>query len=363
MYAPRAVTSPPDVVQVARIEQVAEPGAEWDAFVEGQPGAQLGHAAAWARVLRDGYGIAPHYLAARDAGGALLGVLPLFRFRTLTGSRELVSVPFHDGAGVLAVGAEPASALVRAALEAAAAQGARAVELRQVGACPGVPEPDGETGRVNLVLPLEADEEAQWKAVGAKVRNQTRKAEKEGLTAAAWPPEALLRGFYDPFAVNMRDLGTPAHARGFYRAAADAFGERLRFVVAADGDRSVGGLVAIDFAGRTTVTWASTLRSERRRCPNNLIYWEAIRWAIARGCREFDFGRSPVGEGTYRFKKGWGAEDRPLAWLRLAADGSPVPLAPPGASPALAALSRWWTRLPLRLANALGPRLRRYLSA
>jgi FemAB-related protein (PEP-CTERM system-associated) len=353
----RAVMSQP------MIEHVEEPGPEWDAYAEAQPGAQLGHAAAWARVLREGYGIEPHYLAARAADGSLQGILPLFRFRTLTGARELVSIPFHDGAGVLAGEEATAAALVRAAGEAASALGARAVELRQVGACPGVPAPHGETGRVNLVLPLEADEEAQWKAVGAKVRNQTRKAEKQGLHAPSWSPEALLRGFYGPFAFNMRDLGTPAHAIGFYRAAAQAFGDRLRFVVAADGERSVGGLVAIEYARRVTVTWASTLRSERARCPNNLIYWEAIRWAVERGSREFDFGRSPVGEGTYRFKKGWGAEDRELAWVRLSPDGSPVPLAPPGENPTLARLSRWWMRLPLGLATALGPRIRRFLAS
>ncbi|MGH0037035.1 MAG: GNAT family N-acetyltransferase [Myxococcota bacterium] len=346
-----------------KVERVEEPGVEWDAFVEAQPGAQLGHAAAWARILREGYGIAPRYLAARDGDGQLLGVLPLFRFRTLRGATELVSVPFHDGAGVLASSPAAASALVDAALADAASLGARAVELRQVGACPGVQPPHGETGRVNLVLPLEGDEEAQWKAVGAKVRNQTRKAEKQGLTIASWPPERLLQGFYDPFAFNMRDLGTPAHARGFYGSAAAAFGDRLRFVVAADAERSVGGLVAVEFAGRVTVTWASTLRSERARCPNNLIYWEALRWAVARGCREFDFGRSPVGEGTYRFKKGWGAEDRELAWVRLAPDGSAMALAPPGDSPLLATLSRWWTRLPLGLATALGPKVRRYLAS
>ena len=58
--------------------------------------------------------------------------------------------------------------------------------------------------------------------------------------------------------------------------------ERLRFVITAHGDRPVGGLVAIDFAGAVTVPWASTLRSERQRCPNNQIYWEALRWSIGR---------------------------------------------------------------------------------
>ena len=79
-----------------RLEQVREPGTEWDAFVAATPGGALGHASAWAHVLREAYGLTPHYLAARDARGALAGVLPLICLRTLRGRRELVSMPFLD---------------------------------------------------------------------------------------------------------------------------------------------------------------------------------------------------------------------------------------------------------------------------
>ena len=294
-----------------RVEVVEEPGEEWDAFASGQPGAQLGHAAAWAGILRDGYGLEPRYLASRSPAGELTGVLPLCPIRSLRGRRELVSLPFHDSAGALASSEEARCALLEGALAAAREAGCTSLELR--GAGPGAGGGAGSGARrVGLVLPLQSDEEAQWAAVRAKVRNQVRKAHKEGLELAGWEPGKLLDGFYDCFAVNMRDLGSPVHARRFFQASAERFGDRLRFIVAADGPRPVGGLVAIQTGRRVSVPWASTLRSERRRCPNNLIYWEALRWAVARGAVEFDFGRSPVGGGTYRFKRGWGAEERPL---------------------------------------------------
>src|SRR5262249_49001361 len=163
------------------------------------------------------------------------------------------------------------------------------------------------------------------------------------------------------FAVNMRDLGSPVHARRFYEVMADAFGSRLSIHLAMLEDRSVGGLVAIDFAHTVTVPWASTLRSERARCPNNLIYWGAIRWAIARGAREFDFGRSPRERGTYRFKLGWGATERALAWIRLGpGEYSMSPSDGPGRL--MQRLSWAWTRLPVGLATALGARVRPYLA-
>jgi FemAB-related protein (PEP-CTERM system-associated) len=349
------------IIVSMQVERVPDPGAEWDAFVAARPGASLGHASAWLGVLRDAYGLAPEYLAVRDSNGALAGVLPLVRFRDLRGRRELVSLPYLDAAGVLASSPAAEAALLDAALALARGTGARRLELRQREPIAGRP-PAGEQSRVDLVLPLEASEEAQWKALPASVRNQTRKAQREGLRLVEAPRDVLLDAFFAPFERNMRDLGSPVHARAFFAAAAAAFGERLRFVCTEREGRPIGGLVAIDFAGCVNVPWASTLREERARCPNNLIYWEALRWSIARGARAFDFGRSPRGSGTHAFKLGWGAAERPLAWLRLAPDGGALAFGGPDASAVLERLSRVWARLPLALTTRLGPRIRRRLS-
>ncbi|MCC6641411.1 MAG: GNAT family N-acetyltransferase [Deltaproteobacteria bacterium] len=352
----RAVYSAP-----MRIERVTEPGAEWDAFVESVPGATLGHAAAWAGVARAAYGLEPVFLAARNAAGALRGVLPLVRFVTLAGAREVVSMPFLDAAGILAVDDVAEAALRDAALGEARAFGARAVELRQWAPLRTGPEAPA-CGRLDLVLALPAGEEALWTSLPAKVRNQTRKASREGLVCADEGEPGLVADFYAPFRVNMRDLGSPVHARAFYEAIASAFGPRVRFVVVRDAQRPVGGLVAIRYAGLVTVPWASTLRSERSRCPNNLLYWEALRWAIRGGARAFDFGRSPPGSGTHRFKLGWGASAWPLAWLRLAPSGELLPEPAGAGGDTLRRLASLWSRLPVPLASALGPRLRRRLA-
>lgn len=358
-----------------RIAEVADPGPEWDAFVETEPTGQLGHASAWARVVRDAYGLTPTYLEARNEQGAIAGVLPLVRFRDLGGRLELVSMPFLDSGGILTRDPETERALLDAALEMARDQGATALELREFAAAESAgssesPDPaagDGDPAehqaRVDLVLALESDEDAQWRALRAKVRNQTRKAEREGLLIAPRHDAKLLADFYGPFCRNMRDLGSPVHSERFFSATAEAFGERLRFIVSRLGAQSVGGLVAIDFAGAVSVPWASTLREERNRCPNNQIYWEALRWAIERGAREFDFGRSPIGGGTYRFKRGWGAIERPLAWKRLSLAGDQLAAKAAGDNALLQRLSALWSRLPMSVANRLGPQLRRRISS
>jgi FemAB-related protein (PEP-CTERM system-associated) len=362
-----------------RVEEVGRGDgwqAEWNAFVEAQPGAQLGHAAEWAGVLSRAYGVEVLAFAARDGAGAIHGILPLARFRGLMGRRELISLPYLDAAGILASHPEAERALLGAAFAEARAWGAAAVELRTLapGADAGAteaaaPDAGGQGGeaaaphRVDLRLELEADEEAQWSAVRAKVRNQTRKATREGLVLGEATGLDALDAFYDPFCRNMRDLGSPVHGRALFAEILHGFGPAAHVITCHGGAESVGGLFAIRFAGTVNVPWASTLRSERKRCPNNLIYWEALRWAVAQGAKTFDFGRSPVGEGTWRFKKGWGAEEVPLDWRRFDGQGRSVALRAAGDDPKLQRLSEMWTRLPVGLTRVVGPPVRRRLSA
>jgi len=277
------------------------------------------------------------------------------------GPSELVSLPYLDSAGPLVAEGEKATeALLGRAVAWAQTQGFAGIESRSLAADSAPASSEGD--RVDLFLPLEKDVESQWNAVRAKVRNQTRKAEKEGLTLLEAEPSDLLHAFYQPFAVNMRDLGSPVHSRRFFEEIAHAFGDRMRIIVTVLGHRPVGGLIAIHHGRTVSIPWASTLRSERRRSPNNQIYWEALRWAVERGAKEVDFGRSPRQGGTHRFKVGWGAQPRELDWQKFGTEGQKIPLTTLGESPVLRRVSRAWTRLPVPITKWVGPILRKRIS-
>ena len=78
--------------------------------------------------------------------------------------------------------------------------------------------------KVTMILDLAIDVEAQWRTFNAKLRNQIRKAQKSGLQFVAGHLE-LLDGFYEVFARNMRDLGTPVYAKNFFHNILEAFPE------------------------------------------------------------------------------------------------------------------------------------------
>ncbi|MBN8899618.1 MAG: hypothetical protein J0H57_01170 [Rhodospirillales bacterium] len=90
------------------------------------------------------------------------------------------------------------------------------------------------------------------------------------------------------------------------------------------------------------------------------MYWEVMRRAADRGCRMFDFGRSKTGTGAFAFKHNWGFEPTPLAYRYRLAPGAAIPDHNP-LNPKYRLFIAAWKRLPLALANRLGPPLVRGL--
>ena len=93
---------------------------------------------------------------------------------------------------------------------------------------------------------------------------------------------------------------------------------------------------------------------------NDFKYWELMRRACERGCTLFDYGRSKIGTGPYSFKKNWGFEPTPLSYEYRLFKRDGVPQNNP-MNPKYRAFIALWKRLPLPVANAIGPHIVRNL--
>ena len=322
----------------------------WREFVSAHPGARVEHDLAWRDVFARTYGYQPQYLMVRDESG-VTGVLPLFAASTWRLGRCLVSLPFLDCGGPVASSPWVRDELMAAARRQATDLNAAYLEVRTLS-----PSADGattHTHKAKLVLNLVGDADAMWKAVGPKVRNQVRRAEKQGLEIRVDTGERLDM-FYRLYSHNMRDLGSPAAPRRLFTHAFECFGARAKLITLWLGDQAVAGAVWLH-SGRTAyVPWASSLRRFFSLSPNNLLYWEAIRMACEARCREFDFGRSTIDSGPYRFKTQWGAQPQQLYWQYYCRDGVAAP-PQPNEQRGFRLASSIWRRLPVCAANLLGP--------
>lgn len=359
--------------------RVEDDRAEWNVFVLAEPAATAAHLWEWAFAIADTYGHPTHHLVARDETG-IAGILPLTEVRSRLFGKSLTSLPYLDTGGIVATRPAAWSGLLAAACELAFGLGIRRLDLRH-GTPPRLAAP-ARADKVTLVLDLapalgagagakaagvDPGVDALWQAIGSKTRNQVRKAEKAGL-AVERTGRAGVRDFYRVWRVNMRDLGSPAHSERWFESLLAHLGDRAAcYLVRRRGD-VIGGLIAVSFRDTVVVPWASSDRRYFHLCPNNLLYWTAIRDAALAGTRRFDFGRSSIGSGTYHFKRQWGAAEQRLYWQDVDALASPPLIAageepPAEAAPAAAGdrrrqAERLWRSLPVPLATWLGSRLR-----
>ncbi|HUE86405.1 MAG TPA: FemAB family XrtA/PEP-CTERM system-associated protein [Vicinamibacterales bacterium] len=321
-----------------------------DAYVAGHPQGSSYHRPAWLDVIRSAFGHETTYLAA-ECAGRVAGVLPLVFFDSRLFGRFTVSVPFVNYGGVLADDLETERALLDAAIERTRQAGGTHLELRHTRQHFAHLTPRHHKVAMELLLQTSVD--AQWDRIDRKLRNQVRKAEKSGLDGVDGGGECLA-SFYDVFAENMRDLGTPVYSPRFFREVLRTFPEQTRVFVVRLKGRPIAASIVHWHGDVIQVPWASSLREFNPLCANVLLYWQMLRFAIGRRFRLFDFGRSTPGEGTYQFKKQWGAEARPLVWEYWTAPGQRVPELNP-ANPKFELAIRTWQRLPVRVANLVGP--------
>ncbi|MGE0813760.1 MAG: FemAB family XrtA/PEP-CTERM system-associated protein [Vicinamibacterales bacterium] len=330
------------------VEACTDPAA-WDAYVEAHPDASGYHLWAWRGIFEGVFRHRTHYLAAQR-GGRITGVLPLVFFQSPIFGRFVVSVPFLNYGGVVADDEAAAAALVEHAGRLAREHKATHVELRHDRR--RFPHLVPKEHKVAMTLALPGDADALWAALDRKVRNQVRKAEKSGLTAEAGGSEHL-RDFYGVFATNMRDLGTPVYSPRLFEAVLATFPERTRIVVVRHEGRAAAAGLTWRWRERTEVPWASSLREFNQMSPNNLLYWTILREAIAAGCTRLDFGRSTPNEGTFHFKKQWGAEPTPLCWEYDVVTGTLPDQSPK--NPKFRLAIQAWQKLPVGIANVFGP--------
>lgn len=347
MAAGASLSTPPHDTTVRLLEDGSSE--QWDGFVRERDGASIYHLAAWRPLIRSMFGHETLYLYA-EHNRQVTGVLPLVRLRSRMFGDYLISMPYFNYGGALAADAAVASMLMRAAADLAHERGCSHVEFRDTEPRHGWPV---RTDKVGMELRLPGSIDALWEALGAKLRSQVKRPQKAGAEGASGGRE-LLPEFYGVFARNMRDLGTPVYALGFFDAILKAFPTQAQITVVRYRGEAVAAGFTLGFRGRLEIPWASANRDYNALSVNMLLYAEVLKRAIADGYTVFDFGRSSIDSGTYRFKKQWDATERQLYWHYALPPGRDVPRLTPN-NPKYRLAIAMWQRLPLFVTNRLGP--------
>ena len=344
-----------------RLADPGEPGvaARIERYLASTTRATVFHEPRWLNAVSAGTGNRALALVA-ERGGEMCGYLPLVEAHSPIFGRILASSGFAVGGGILADDAVTARELAAAAEELALRRSASAVELR------GGDLPAGRAGwtvstssHAGFVAPLAPDDEAQLLAIPRKQRAEVRKGLAHDLTVEIGTAPADRAAHYAVYAQSVRNLGTPVFPRALFDTVMDALDADILTVRA--GGVPVASVLSLYHRGSVMPYWGGGTRAARGLRANDRMYFELMRHARARGCTRFDFGRSKTGSGPFHFKRNWGFEPEPLAYATWAPPGTALRDANP-LSPKRARQTALWQKLPLTIANRIGPWIARGLA-
>ncbi|MFN4114435.1 MAG: FemAB family XrtA/PEP-CTERM system-associated protein [Sphingomonadaceae bacterium] len=316
------------------------------------------HRPAWLQAVERGTGQRALGLVAEKCG-ILTGWLPLTQVHSPLFGRALVSSGFGVGGGPLAETGKTARHLCREAATLAERHSCASVELR-----------GGEAPRewavtsdkhCGFVADLAETDEAQLLAIPRKQRAEVRKSLDLDLAVSVGAGEADRAAHYAVYAESVRNLGTPVFPRSLFDAVFDRFGPDADILTVRHQGKPVSSVLSLYHDNAVMPYWGGGTPAARILRANERMYYDLMLHARRRGYDRFDFGRSKTGSGPYSYKKNWGFVPEPLSYASWTAPGiKPRNIDP--TSDTYSARIELWKKLPLPVANLLGPPIARGLA-
>ena len=321
-----------------------------DAWVMAHPDGLPFHKTTWLKAIEAGTGQEAHCLIAETAVGDIVGLLPLHLIHSPLFGRAFVSSGFAVGGGILSDSLTATRRLAEAAWQLAERLSCPTVELRG-GALPGGKWTEKRDAHANFARDLMADSDAALLAIPRKQRAEVRKGLEGGMTVVTGRD---LDTHYAIYAESVRNLGTPVFPKSLMQSVLDGFGADADILTVIHEGRAVASVLSLYHNGTVMPYWGGGVFEARKLRANDLMYFSLMNHARERGCSRFDFGRSKTESGAYYFKKNWGFEPEPMAYAVRTADGREPRDVNPN-SPKYKAQIALWQKLPLRVANLIGP--------
>jgi FemAB-related protein (PEP-CTERM system-associated) len=323
---------------------------KWDAFVQQCPDASFFHRAGWQSVIERAFGHKTWFYYAQ-ANGAIVGVLPLAEIKSALFGHSLSSLPFCVYGGVATENEHARQALNAAAVALAEQLNVGHLEYRNIEA----KNPDwlSKDLYVTFRKEIDPDEEANMLAIPRKQRAMVRKGIKAELASEI---DQHTDRFYYAYSSSVHRLGTPVFSKKFFRLLKEVFSDQCEIMTIVKDGRTIASVMSFYFRDEVLPYYGGGTHEARDLAGNDFMYWELMRRACARGCKVFDFGRSKLGTGAFDFKKNWGFQPTALHYEYKLQKSKSVPDNNP-LNPKYQLFIKMWQRMPISLANILGPHI------
>lgn len=302
-------------------------------------------------AIRDTYDHSIVVLLARERD-VVVGALPLMILDTPLFGRYGASIPYFNYGGPLTLNLSVAEALLNNCRDLLASYNLKHILVRTC--IEGLPF-TVSADKASMILPLPESRESLDLSLGAKVRSQIKKAGENAFTfkIGDW---SLLDDFHQVLSENMRDLGSPFHGKALFSNMFKRLGKRCTIAVAYLNNKPVSAGLLLGNGSTLEIPWASTTKKGNQANANMWFYHQVLTYAISEKFKHFDFGRSSIDAGTFRFKKQWGAVPVQHYWYNIEPGLATGKHSAPKAAE-YNVLIEVWRRLPIWLTRVLGERI------
>lgn len=327
----------------------------WNEFVFACPDATFFHRAEWQKIIGEVFRHPTFFLYAEKAS-QIVGVLPLAHVNSRLFGNALVSLPFAVYAGIASNDPEAQASLEAKAQQLAVKLDVDYLEFRNVSAKhSNWPTQDLYVTFRKEILP---DAEANMLAIPRKQRAMVRKGIKNCLKSQV---DRSSDRFFSLFADNVHRHGTPALSKRYFDTLLKVFGDDCEILTVTSSEgKLLSSVLSFYFRDEVLPYYAGDDEAARDLAANDFKYWELMRRSSERGLRIFDYGRSKVGTGPYAFKKNWGFAPQPLHYEYCLYKRDSIPQNNPNNAKYKLFIEAW-RRMPIGLANWLGPHIVRNL--
>lgn len=295
----------------------------WARLVQTQT-SSLYHSPSWIRALNLAYDFGVRAYVLLDEKGEPVAGMPFCRIEDICGERIII-LPFSDTCEPVFAARDQVEPLIRHLIAEECPISVRSLG----GSLAGDPRFTLYNRAHWHALTLNAELPQLWQQIDGSARRAIKKASAGGLTVRDANGPDDLNAFYEMhLKVRKHKYRLLAQPRRFFeeiwREFVENDGSRLA-LVEMDGQVISGSFFLLH---RSTLYYKfnASLQDSQEYRPNDLLIWEAVRYAKERGCSLLDLGVTDWDqEGLVRYKRKFASEEKTVHFLRYAPNGHPGP--------------------------------------
>lgn len=297
-----------------RINPLENPN--WDSLLASRPDFSFFHGTAWAKVLADTYGFAPHYFFTGDAD-APEAMLPLMEADSWLTGRRGIALPFTDECAPLGADKNSFGKMFAAVSAFGKSRGWKYFELR--GGRNFIEEVPASISFYGHNLDLSVGEKSLFEKMDGSMRRAVRKAEKEGVTVEISQSLDAVKIFYALQCLTRKRHGLPPQPFRFFMNVHRHILSQNQGMIAVAGHagEKIAAAVYFYLGGRAIYKYGASDFAQQQLRGSNLVMWEAMKWLARNGAKTLGLGKTALAnEGLRRFKLNLGADEDKIEYVR-----------------------------------------------